>query len=108
MVGLQRRIDGIDRATLKRVRRGRAGMIDITDVSREVIEAFSTRRSQIQASMNQRGWGDPGANPSVAERPALMTSSYKREMDREALRDSWHRQPADLDFDARELTPEAA
>ena len=84
------------------------GRFEIAGVSREVIEAFSTRRAEIQAAMKQRGLGDPGANPRLAERAALMTRSYKREMDREALRENWQRQAADLEFDARELTAEAA
>ena len=84
------------------------GRFEIAGVSREVIEAFSTRRAEIKAAMKQRGLGDPGANPRVAERAALMTRSYKREMDREALRENWQRQAADLDFDAHELRAEAA
>ena len=84
------------------------GRFEIAGVSREVIEAFSTRRAEIQAAMNERGLGDPGANPRLAERAALMTRSHKREMDRESLRDNWQRQAADLGFDARALTAEAA
>ena len=84
------------------------GRFEIAGVSREVIEAFSTRRAEIQAAMNERGLGDPGANPRLAERAALMTRSHKREMDREALRDSWQRQAADLGFDAHALKAEAA
>ena len=84
------------------------GRFEIAGVSREVIEAFSTRRTEIQAAMNERGLGKPGANPRLAERAALMTRSYKREMDREALREIWQRQAADLGFDAQELRTEAA
>ena len=84
------------------------GRFEIAGVSREVIEAFSTRRAEIQAAMNERGLGDPGANPRLAERAALMTRSHKREMDREALGDNWQRQAADLGFDAHALTAEAA
>ena len=84
------------------------GRFEIAGVSREVIEAFSTRRAEIQAAMNERGLGDPGANPRLAERAALMTRSHKREMDREALGDSWQRQAADLGFDAHALKAEAA
>ena len=84
------------------------GRFEIAGVSREVIEAFSTRRAEIQAAMNERGLGDPGGNPRLAERAALMTRSHKREMDREALGDNWQRQAADLGFDAEALTVEAA
>ena len=36
-----------------------------------------------------------------------MTRAHKREVDRDALRESWRRQAADLGFDARELVDEA-
>ena len=43
----------------------------------------------------------------MAERAALMTRSHKRDVDKEALRDTWQRQAADLGFDAREVVNEA-
>ena len=65
------------------------GRFEIAGVSREVIDAFSTRRAEIEAAMNARGLGDPGSNPHLAERAALMTRTHKRDVDREVLRESW-------------------
>ena len=79
------------------------GRFEIEGVPREVIEAFSTRRAEIQAAMNERGLGESGENPRLAERAALMTRSHKREVDHETLRENWKAQAADLEFDAISL-----
>ena len=83
------------------------GRFEIAGVPRPVIDAFSTRRAEIEAAMEARGLGDPAANPRVAERAALMTRSHKRDVDKEALRETWQRQAADLGFEARDLVSEA-
>ena len=80
------------------------GRFEIEGVSREVIEAFSTRRAEIQAAMHERGLGESAENPRLAERAALMTRSHKREVDQRALRENWKAQAADLEFDAFSLT----
>ncbi len=80
------------------------GRFEIEGVPREVIEAFSTRRAEIQAAMNERGLGESAENPRLAERAALMTRSHKREVDHETLRENWKAQAADLEFDAFSLT----
>ena len=79
------------------------GRFEIAGVSREVIEAFSTRRAEIEAAMRERGLGAPGDNPRIAERAALMTRAHKRDVDRDALRGHWEKQAADLGFDAKAL-----
>ena len=84
------------------------GRFEIAGVSRATIEAFSTRRAEIEAAMEARGLGTPGADPRLAERAALMTRSHKRDVDKDALRESWRRQAAELGFDARELAAEVA
>ena len=83
------------------------GRFEIAGVSRSVIEAFSTRRAEIEAAMEARGLGDPGSNPQLAERAALMTRARKREVDREALQGSWREQAASLGFSAEEVVEAA-
>ena len=83
------------------------GRFEIAGVPRPVIEAFSTRRAEIEAAMDAQGLGDPAENQRAAERAALMTRSHKRDVDKEALRESWQRQAADLGFDANSVVNEA-
>ena len=83
------------------------GRFEIAGVSRETVEAFSTRRAEIEAAMEGRGLGTTAENPHLARRAALMTRAAKREVDREALRETWARQAASLGFDAKGLVSEA-
>ncbi|MDD9998412.1 MAG: conjugative relaxase, partial [Rhodospirillaceae bacterium] len=83
------------------------GRFEIAGVSRDTVEAFSTRRAEIEAAMAERGLGTTGENPHLAGRAALMTRAHKRDVDREALRDTWSRQAADLGFDARDVVAQA-
>ena len=84
------------------------GRFEIAGVSRDTIEAFSTRRAEIEAAMAERGLGTSGDNPRFAERASLMTRAKKRDIDRGELRGVWERQAADLGLDARALVAEAA
>ena len=79
------------------------GRFEIAGVPRETIEAFSSRRTEIEAAMEERGLGAPGDNPRIAERAALMTRAKKRDIDRDELRNVWQRQAADLGLDAGAL-----
>ena len=83
------------------------GRFEIAGVSRQVIDAFSSRRAEIEAGMAERGMGAPGDNPRLAERAALMSRAAKRDIDRDELRGLWQRQAADLGFDAKALAAEA-
>ena len=83
------------------------GRFEIAGVSRETVEAFSTRRAEIEAAMEGRGLGTTGENPHLARRAALMTRAAKREVDRDALRETWARQAAALGFDAKGLVASA-
>ena len=65
------------------------GRFEIAGVPRGVIDAFSTRRAEIEAAMEARGLGEPGRNSHLAARAALVTRAHKRDVDREALRESW-------------------
>ena len=84
------------------------GRFEIGGVSREAIDAFSTRRAEIEAAMAERELGSSADNPRLAERAALMTRAAKRDIDREELRDVWQRQAAGLGLDAKALVAEAA
>ena len=75
------------------------GRFEIAGVSREEIEAFSSRRAEIEAAMEERGLGASADNPRIAERAALMTRAKKRDIDRDELRGVWQRQAADLGLD---------
>ena len=79
------------------------GRFEISGVPRAAIEAFSSRRAEIEAAMEERGLGASGDNPRIAERAALMTRAKKRDIDRDELRGVWQRQAADLGLDAGAL-----
>ena len=83
------------------------GRFEIAGVSRDVIEAYSTRRAEIEAAMEGRGLGTPAENQRAAQRAALMTRAAKRDVDRAELREMWQRQAEGLGFDARGLAADA-
>ena len=83
------------------------GRFEIAGVSREAIEAFSTRRAAIVAAMEERGLGGPDRNPRLAERAALMTRAHKRDVDHGSLREHWREQAGELGFDAQALAARA-
>ena len=83
------------------------GRFEIAGVSREAVEAFSSRRAEIEAAMEARGLGASADNPRLAERAALMTRAKKRDIDRAELGSVWQRQAADLGLDAKALVAEA-
>ena len=79
------------------------GRFEIAGVPRGVIDAFSTRRAEIEAAMEAHDLGRPGDNPHLASRAALMTRAHKRDADKDALRQDWSRQAAGLGFSAENL-----
>ena len=76
------------------------GRFEIAGVPRKVIEAFSTRRAEIEAAMRERELGTPGDNPHLAGRAALMTRAAKLDVDKAALARAWSRQATELGFSA--------
>ena len=83
------------------------GRFEIAGVSRETIEAFSTRRAEIEKAMRERGLGETADNQHLARRAALMTRAHKRDVDQDALRATWRKQAEALGFDARALVADA-
>ena len=83
------------------------GRFEIAGVARPIVEAFSTRRAEIEAAMLAQGLGDTAQDQRLAQRAALMTRANKRDVDRDALHESWQRQASELGFDARGLVDEA-
>ena len=83
------------------------GRFEIAGVPREVIEGFSTRRSEIEAAMAERGLGKTGDNPHLAARATLMTRAAKRDVERGELSWSWERQAAELGFSAETVRQQA-
>ena len=83
------------------------GRFEIAGVSRDTVEAFSTRRAEIEAAMAERGLGTTGENPHLARRAALMTRAHKRDVDRGELRESWVQRAAEIGFDAKALVDSA-
>ena len=84
-----------------------AGAPGRSPVARPIVEAFSTRRAEIEAAMTAQGLGNTAHDQRLAQRAALMTRAHKRDVDRDALRESWQNQASELGFDARELVDEA-
>ena len=74
------------------------GRFEIAGVSRDAIEAFSTRRAEIEAAMAARDQGASIDNPKLADRAALLTRARKRDVDKGELRHVWSRQAAELGF----------
>ena len=64
---------------------------EIAGIPREVIEAFSTRRTEIEAAMKDRGFDDPADSKRLADRAVLVTRAAKRDVDKGALRQVWDR-----------------
>ena len=77
------------------------GRFEIAGVPRHVVDAYSTRRAEIEAAMAGRGLGSTAEHQHLARRAALMTRAHKRDVDKEALRETWERQAAGLGFDAK-------
>ena len=79
------------------------GRFEISGVPRDVIEAFSTRRAEIEAAMMERGLGTTGENRHLAARATLMTRAAKRDVDKFALQETWKLQASMLGFQAEAI-----
>ncbi|MCY3940943.1 MAG: relaxase domain-containing protein, partial [Gammaproteobacteria bacterium] len=79
------------------------GRFEIAGVPRDVIEAFSTRRAEIEAAMAERGLGTTAGNRHLAARATLMTRAAKRDVDKGALRETWKQQASMLGYSAEAI-----
>ena len=79
------------------------GRFEIAGIPRDVIEAFSTRRAEIEAAMTERGLGTTSENPHLAARATLMTRAAKCDMDKVALHETWQLQARALGFPAEAI-----
>ena len=83
------------------------GRFEIEGVSREVIEAFSSRRAEIERAMEERGLGETAGNQRTAQRVTLMTRDPKREAEKSTLMAAWEKQARELGFDAAVIKAQA-
>ena len=83
------------------------GRFEVGGVPHEAVDAFSTRRQEIEAAMAERGMGESKDNPHLAARAALMTRAAKRDVDRGELARSWKRQAKALGFSPTKVRAEA-
>ena len=83
------------------------GRFEISGVSRAVIEAFSTRRAEIEAAMKAQGLEVTRDDTRMADRVALYTRAQKRDVDKSALSRQWSRQASELDFSAKAVVSRA-
>ncbi|MCY4383782.1 MAG: relaxase domain-containing protein, partial [Nitrospinae bacterium] len=83
------------------------GRFEIAGVPRDVIEAFSTRRAEIEKAMEERGLGKTSENQRAAQQVTLMTRDPKCQADKAALMAVWEKQAEELNFDARTLKAQA-
>jgi len=69
---------------------------EISGIETKVIDAFSTRRQDIEADMKDRGT----EGPEAAEESALRTRSRKENLDRSDLAAAWKARANEIGFDA--------
>ena len=100
--------EGLARLGYEAERTHADGRFEIAGIPREVIEAFSTRRAEIQAAMKDRGFDDPSDNKRLADGAALMTRAAKRDVDKGELRQVWDRQAQSLGFSPKPIMDLAA
>jgi len=75
---------------------GRGGLVELENVPKEVLEAFSTRTREIKKSLIERGIADPSAAQKAEA--ALLTRAAKTDVDRAALWERWQQTARELGF----------
>lgn len=82
-----------------RLREAGKGLFEIEGISEDVLNEFSTRRSDIEAKMEEEGW--EGAR--LASKATLLTRNAKEEHDINVLRADWQKRAERLGFNAKEF-----
>lgn len=87
-------------------RYGREGYFRIKEVSKEVEETFSKRRQDIEKVLDERGKRD---DPVSAQLVAMFTRAAKsKNVDRNALRETWTQEARSAGLEPQELKPSSA
>ncbi len=73
------------------------GLFEIEGVPDPVLEAFSTRREDIEALMHEEGW----VGAAAASRATLLTRPSKEESNLTVLKQSWKERSEAMNFDAQ-------
>lgn len=86
------------------IRYGENGAFDLAHISREQIEAFSTRSQQIENKLAEQGLTRETANADQKSMAALQTRKKKVSAEREALHKSWQErsQALGINYESRE------
>ena len=71
-------------------------MFEIDGISDSVLQEFSSRRKEIEAFMDEKGW----VSAEGASKAALLTRQGKEEHNFEQLQKSWQKRAGDIGFDA--------
>jgi len=76
------------------------GRFEVVGVPKEIIDAFSKRRADIDRKLDQ--WGSPGSaeDPKAGDKASILTRARKRSVQLPDLRDGWQAEAAALGFDA--------
>ncbi len=72
------------------------GLFEIDGISDNVLQEFSSRRKEIEAFMDEKGW----VSAEGASKAAILTRQGKEEHNFEKLQERWQKRAGDIGFDA--------
>lgn len=86
---------------------GKDGTFELAGVSKDVLEAFSSRSAQIEAALASKGLDRDSATAAQKDMLAIATRDGKKELTAEQLRGEWQTRAAELGFDGQALQAQA-